>query len=143
MRRGFTLLEVLVATLIMAIAVTALLSSLTTSLRNGAKLTDYDRAAMIARSHMDELLVSAKVPHNTPITGRLDPALTGWPEAGWQAMVAPYEVPPGAQTGWWVLFRIQLQVWWDSGGHRRTFTLEGFRRAQLLEGDPTVPVAAP
>jgi type II secretion system protein I len=40
-RRGFTLLEVLVATVIMATAVIALLSNLSTSLNNAARLTDF------------------------------------------------------------------------------------------------------
>jgi len=47
--RGFTLLEVLVATLIMGLAVVGLLSAISTSMRNAARLTDYDRVAMVAR----------------------------------------------------------------------------------------------
>jgi general secretion pathway protein I len=137
MKRGFTLLEVLVATLIMAIAVTGLLSSLSTSLRNDAKLTEYDRAALIAQARMDALLLDQKLPHNTPITGQIDPASTGWQQAGWQATVTPYDVPPGAAPGWWVLQRIELVLWWDDGGQRRTFKLEAFRRGLLLPSDPT------
>ena len=53
--RGFTLLEVMVATTIMAIAVVGLLSSLSASLRNAARLTDNDRSALLARRKMDEL----------------------------------------------------------------------------------------
>jgi len=47
-RRGFTLLEMLVASAIMGIAVTALLASLSASLHNAARLTEYDRAALLA-----------------------------------------------------------------------------------------------
>ena len=75
---GFTLLEVLVATLIMAIAITALLSNLSVSLRTAGRLTDNDRAAMVARAKMDELLLDATIPHGAELHGKLDPALTGW-----------------------------------------------------------------
>ena len=56
-RHGFTLLEVLVATLIMGIAISGVLSGLAAASRNAARLTDYDRATLLAREKMDELLV--------------------------------------------------------------------------------------
>ena len=56
-RRGYTLLEVLVATSIMAIAVVGLLSNLSTSLSNAARLTDYDRASVLAKRTMDNLML--------------------------------------------------------------------------------------
>ena len=59
---GFTLLEVLVATMIMAIAVVGLLGNLHTSLRNTDKLADYDRAALFAQHKMDELLLEPGLP---------------------------------------------------------------------------------
>ena len=61
-RKGFTLLEVLVATTIMAIAVVTLLGGISTSMRNAARLTGYDQAVMRARSKMDELIVNHRVP---------------------------------------------------------------------------------
>jgi len=53
-RAGFTLLEVLVATVIMGIAVAGLIAGLSQSVRNAARLSDYDRAAMLARTKMNE-----------------------------------------------------------------------------------------
>ena len=47
----------LVATLIMGMAVVGLLSAISTSMRNAARLTDYDRVAMLARAQMDALLL--------------------------------------------------------------------------------------
>ena len=131
--RGFTLLEVLVATVIMAVAVVGLLSALSTSLRTAARLTDYDRAVLLARQKMDELLIADKLPTLTPFDGTWDAALTGGAEMGWRARLTPFEAPPRAALGTAFLQRIQLEIWWMSGEQRRTFTLEGFRRALALK----------
>ena len=64
MRRGFTLLEVLVATVIMAIAVSGVLAALSTSVRNATRLTDRDRASVFARRKMEELLVDKRLPRH-------------------------------------------------------------------------------
>lgn len=130
-RRGFTLLEVLVASLIMAIAVAGLLSNLSTSLRNADRLTDYDRAAMAARAKMDELLLAAKLPENSEVAGLYTPAQTGWAQSGWRAMVTPFDVPPNPGPNTPILEHIQLEIWWMAGGNRRTFVLDGYRRGLL------------
>lgn len=134
-RRGFTLLEVLVATLIMGIAVSGILSGLSAASRNAARLTDYDRATLLAHQKMDELLVDHKIPRKTPLEGAFDPALAGGAMAGWRARITPWETAPGSGAGQWVLDRIELEIWWMSGPTRRSFTLEGFRRSVLRPGD--------
>lgn len=123
--RGFTLLEVLVATLIMAIAVTGLLAAISTSMRSAARLTDYDRAALIARQKMDELLLAQSLRKNFPIEG-------GTEDGGWRARITTFEKPEQGGPGTPVLERVELEVWWMNAGQRRTFTLEGFRRGRLL-----------
>ncbi|MGH9629141.1 MAG: type IV pilus modification PilV family protein [Bryobacteraceae bacterium] len=140
--RGFTLLEVLVATLIMAVAVTGLLSALSTSMRNASRLTEHDRAAMLARVKMDELLTQKRLPKHVPIEG-------GWPqpvsefESGWRARVTPFEVPQNPVPGSPILERIELEVWWMRGAQRRTFTLEAFRRSVLTKEDIAAGVLLP
>ena len=130
-QRGFTLLEVLVATLIMAIAVTGLLSSLSTSLRNAARLTDYDRAALLARQKMDELLLATNAPVSAPFAGTWGPEISGDTPMGWRALITPYETPNGAPPNTTMLERVQLEIWWMSGDQRKTFTLEGYRRGHV------------
>ena len=138
-QRGFTLLEVLVATLIMSIAITGLLGALSASTRNAARLTDYDRATLLAKSKMDELLVDQHIKRNVPMEGAFEPGQTGGVTAGWSAVVTPFEHVPNAQPGMWVLDRVQLEVWWMTGSPaaptRHSFTLEGFRRGLLEPGD--------
>ena len=125
-RRGFTLLEVMVATTIMGIAVVTLLSALSTSVRNATRLTDYDRAVLLGRAKMDSLLADPALPQLTVMEQSLDPVLLGGAKGGWRAQVGPFEQAPGGGRG---LDRVQLEIWWMAGNQRRSFGLEGFRRA--------------
>jgi general secretion pathway protein I len=134
-QRGFTLLEVMVATVIMGIAVSGVLSGLATAARNASRLTQYDRATLLARQKMDELLVDHSIRRGVPLEGVWDPALAGGASAGWKALVDPFEMTPGAGPGNWVVDRVQLEVWWMDAETRRGFTLEGFRRGILQNGD--------
>lgn len=132
-RRGFTLLEVLVATLLMAIAVTGLLSALRTSLSNAARLTDTERGLALARRQMDELLATRVLPRGMPFEGVFPPESTGGIQAGWRALVAPLEgqampgqkPPPGSR----MVERIHLEVWWNQGSQRRSMALDAYRGA--------------
>lgn len=133
--RGFTLLEVLVATAIMGIAVAGSLGALSASSRNAARLTGYDRATLLAKSKMDQLLTDQITPRKIPIEGAFDAAQSGGVTAGWRAVITPYEWAPGASPGMWVLDRIQLEIWWIDGQTRHAFTLEGYRRGVLRTGD--------
>jgi general secretion pathway protein I len=134
-RRGFSLLEVLVATVIMAIAITALMSNLTTSLTNAAKLTEYDRVTVLARRKMDELLTVRNLPRAAPLAGRFDSVAAGGLDCGWQARLTAFEAPPGAGPGARALERLELEVWWMRGQDRRTLRLEAFRAGTLRVED--------
>ena len=133
--RGFTLLEVLVATLIMGLAVVGLLSAISVSMRNAARVTDYDRVALLARAQMDSLLLTRRLPWYSVVQGPFDPALIGGREAGWRARVTPFEKAGVPGVGNSVLERIELEVWWKNGDDRRTFTLDAFRRKVLRADD--------
>jgi len=136
-RKGFTLLEVLVATLIMGIAISGILSGLAGAARNTSRLTDHDRATLLARQKMDELLVDRAAPRYQDITGEFDPAVVGGEHTGWRARITPFEGLPGSGPGAIGLDRVELEVWWTDGPARRSFALEGFRRNRFQPGDRT------
>ena len=127
-RRGFTLLEMIVATALMSIAVVGLLSLLSGSLSNAARARQYDQIAMLARSKMNELLVETPLPIGQPMGGQWDES------TGWTAVLDPFEAPPNAYPGGVVLVRIDLEVWWKEGSERRSVRLEGFRPDTLAPG---------
>lgn len=133
-RRGFTLLELIVATAILGVAVVGLMSGITGSTRNAARLRDSDRIAMAARERMNELLADYSLPRDIPVGGPFDQALLGGIQAGWRAQLSTAERPPAA-AGQLALDRIRLEIWWNLHGNRRTMELEGFRKRFLLRGE--------
>jgi general secretion pathway protein I len=131
LRRGFSLLEVMVATTIMGIAVVTLLSGLSTSVRNASRLTDYDRATLLARARMDALLTDPNLPQNTVIQDGIDRESLAGAEGGWRARVTPLDVGPTPRPLAPCLERIELEIWWKSGAETRTFTMDGYRRGVI------------
>lgn len=136
-QRGFTLLEVMVATLVMAIAVAGLMSAISSSLRSGARLTDHDRAALLGHQKMDELLLATGLEKGVPFEGAWGPEVTGGLDMGWRARLTPFEIPKGGGVGRSFLERVELEIWWRIGGQRRSFMLEAFHRAVLTRADLT------
>ena len=133
--RGFTLLEMLVATVIMGVAVVGLLGNLSTSMRHANDLGEYDRAALLARRTMDQLLLDRRLPKGPPFGAEFEAGLTGGLPSGWTARLTVFEAPPQALPGTPVLERLELEVWWMRAKERRSVTLEAFRRG-LLDAPP-------
>jgi len=123
--RGFTLLEMIVATLIMSIAVVGLLGAISGAARNAARLRDYDRVVQLGRLRMNDILADPAFPPS----GSFDRDLTGGMYAGWAAEITPFEAPPA--PGAIALDHVRLEIWWMAAGQRRTYTIEGLRRRVL------------
>ena len=131
-RRGFTLLEVLVATVIMGIAVAGLIGGLSQSVKNASRLSDYDRAAMLAHTKMNELLLDVNLPFDGPVEGQFDRDQNGGRTMGWRAALRPFDIPPSAGPGTMILQRIALELWWQpASGTRRTIQLESYRPMRI------------
>jgi len=121
--------------MIMGIAVAGIMNALAASSRNVARLTQADRAVLLARSKMDELLINDLLPRKVFMDGRFGAAEAGAMDSGWRARVTPIEHAPEATYLNWVIDRIELEIWWMDGATRRSFTLEGYRRALLNQGE--------
>jgi hypothetical protein len=117
-----------------------LLSGISTSMRNAARTTDYDRAVLLARAKMDALLADTHIPREAVLQGPIDPALLGGAEGGWRGRLSLFEGPPAMGPNVPVLERVELEIWWIAGDKRRNFTLEGFRR-RIPRPDELVPGA--
>ena len=134
-RRGFTLLEMLVATTIMAVAIVGLVSGIGSATRNAARLRDYDRAAQLARLRMNDLLTDDLFTPGAERSGTFEPNLTGGLEIQWQARLTTVEMPPTPMAGQPCLQRIELQVWWMAGDKKKVFTLDSYRAHILRQGE--------
>src|SRR6185312_8851630 len=88
-QRGFTLLEALVATMIMGVAVAGIMNALAASSRNVVRLTQADRAVLLARTKMDALLLDDGLPRKTDLAGSFSTSESGAMTAGWRARVTP------------------------------------------------------
>jgi general secretion pathway protein I len=134
-KRGFTLLEMLVASTIMAVAIVGLLSGIGGATRNAARLRDYDRVAQLARLRMNDLLADDTLPRGTALSGAFDRDLTGGLDIQWQAQMNTIQMPPTPSMGQPCLQRIELEIWWMAGDQKRTFTLDSYRTHMLRSGD--------
>ena len=115
---GFTLLEVVVALAIMAIALGVLYRAVGGGVRTVGDLSAYSRAVAIGESVLQR---------------RDSVPAEGWNESGqwegfrWSVASAPSEPGTGAGVP---LHRVQVDVGWSDGLRDRTFTLVSLRPEQ-------------
>jgi hypothetical protein len=114
--------------MIMGVAVAGILDALAASSRNVTRLTQADRAVLLARTTMDGLLANDQLPRKVFMEG----SFAG--DSGWRARVTPIEAAPEANDYNFVIDRIELEIWWMDGATRHSFSLEGYRRALLPLG---------
>ena len=121
---GFSLLEVLVAFSILALAVTTVLSLFATGLRNTDVSTDYMQALTVAEGQLAHYQ-SVDTMQLTP--GSFEGRVDGF---AWQARVAPLHGAETAHHGM-QLYRVDVTVAWGDPGRSRDLTLSTLRLGAL------------
>jgi len=113
--RGFSLLEVIAAVMLLAIAFGALMEVAGGSIRLSQKASDYTQAALWARSKLDSSFVLEQIqPGMTQ--GNFDNRFR------WRMQVTPWNVPNTAPVGTPYAFRmyqLDLDVIWGSAPFER------------------------
>lgn len=122
-QHGFSLLEVLVAFAILALAVATILSLFASGLRNTAVAADYARALTLAESQLAILQGREAV---RLVSGDSEGSAG---EFTWHSRISPYE-DAGSDTSRTRLYRIDVSVNWGDGVHQRTVQLSTLRIGQ-------------
>ena len=122
---GFSLLEMIVATTLLSLAIVGLLGVIQTSLSNAVRVQEYDRVAMLARSTMSEIWVQDPLPVPGEMSGSYDD------RSGWEAIVKPFEMPFVFRASGVMVARIELSVWWLDEGRKKTQVFNGFKRVRI------------
>ena len=128
-QKGFTLLEVLVATIILAVAVSALMANLSTSTGNLFRVNDMDRLTFLSKRKMDELLSVQNLPKAVIFEGVFEVDARDKPLSGFKAQILPFGVV--SQSSGIRLERVRLETWLLAGSRRRTLLLESFRTIKV------------
>ena len=118
--QGFTLLEVLMAVMILSLAVPAILYQFSVGMEAGSRARDATEAVLHAKEKIEELKAFVEEDGGGG-SGNFDDGYT------WQARVEPYEVPE-KEAGEndvleFELLQLTVTVGWDAGGQRRQLEL--------------------
>lgn len=122
--RGFTLLETLVAVMILALALVVVLELFSSNLRSTQYSEDYSRGIFHARMKMDELLYR---------TVDTDEDLAGQFEDGfvWRAALTPYgEAAPESPVS---SHQLTVEVSWQQGTATKRITLTSLKLVKSPE----------
>jgi general secretion pathway protein I len=134
-QRGFSLLEVIAAIMLLAIAFTALMKVAGASINLTQNAAEHSEAALWARSLLDSAFVGESLQPGTR-TGRFDAnfrwqlQVTPWDQAGVAAPAAPLH-----------LYQLDLDVRWGPSTHPHSAHFRTLRLAGPAAGGPAADAA--
>lgn len=124
---GFTLIEVLVAISILAIALTVILQLFSGGLRSNRLAEDYNRAVFHARQKMEEVLLLDE-PEPGSTEGEFEDGYR------WQAEIARVEADEDVDERLPVeTFAIKVAIQWGAGENRRDFAVNTLKIVEKSE----------
>ena len=123
---GFTLLEVIAAIMLLAIAFAALMQVAGGSIRLSQNASEHSEAALWARSMLDTAFTTEPVRAGTT-SGRFNQRFS------WQLDVTPWAVPAAAPDAPMRLYQLDLDVTWGPLSHPRS---AHFRTLRLASASP-------
>jgi prepilin-type N-terminal cleavage/methylation domain-containing protein len=125
-KRGFTLIEVMVAAAVLGIAGTAFFSLLSGSLSNLAAAEDLHRYHLACQDVMDRVLLLSSLPPGGEIEGNLDSV-----NARYRVIVTPWLPQSLDERPSEGVMKIDVEVSWQGRSGERSVKLETVRSAAL------------
>ena len=131
-RRGFTLIEVVVAMAILGIGLVVIIELFGGGLRLGRASQEYTKAAGYARMKMEEINLASALEEGIQ-EGEFDGQFR------WQVAVKKVDLlPPDKETSYRPpvdLYWVRIDVLWRSGSKERAAALESYRLLRAEEGE--------
>lgn len=128
---GYTLIETLVAVMLLAISLVIIMQLFSGGLRAIRLSNDYERAVFYARERMEETRLAPDLIENT-LQGELDDRYR------WEVVIRDLDAdaaPNQRKAGTLTRFSIRVTVHWPSGEREKTFSLDAMRTAPLGRPD--------
>lgn len=118
-QRGFSLMEVLVAMMILGIAFSTLFGLISGSLRNVDRIQENEKIIRFAQMKLNEMTLQLNQGISPELSGSFDPKYQ------WRGGLEPVsmEVGPESRPGY-ILLRLRLSVQWSGRSNENEFILE-------------------
>lgn len=124
--RGFSLIEVLVAFIILSLALSVLMRIFSGGTHNAALASDYSRAVLLAESRL--AAVGIETPMQEGVAAGSADERFSWQTSA-RMLPAAAEAPSAlAPVG---LFEVEARIMWTDGGKERTVVLNTLRLAPI------------
>lgn len=126
--RGFTLMEVLVAMMVLAVCMTLIMGLFSGGLKSAGLSDQYSRAVFHAQAKMEEMLLTREL---------VDGVLEGEFEDGfaWKVRILWVQPDEDAPELPFDTFKITVTVSWREGEREREVTLSTLHHAEMIEAE--------